>query len=133
MRGFRPSQDGKRPVCVGGGDEPLELLEQGDVVAFVLERPLVLDETVAVGPGAGFGAPCPPELGLVSVGVLWVGEWEACNFEGHRVTDADGDFEHEPCYSVAEIIEPCNLGTVSGEPPQFRFLQVAPGRGRRAL
>jgi hypothetical protein len=33
-------------------------------VAFVLERPLVLDEAVVVGPEAGFGAPCAPELGL---------------------------------------------------------------------
>lgn len=117
MRSFRPPQDGKRPVYVGGGDEPLELLEQGDIVAFVLERPLVLDKAVAIGPGARFGASCPPELGIVSVGILWVEEWEACNFEGHRVTVADGDFEHEPCYSVAEILEPCNLSAVSGEPP----------------
>jgi hypothetical protein len=58
-------------------------------------------------------------------------EWGACNFEGHRATDADGDFEHEPCYDVAEIIEPCNLGAVSGEPAQFRVPQVEPGRGRR--
>jgi hypothetical protein len=52
-----------------------------------------------------------------------VGEWEACDFEGNRVTGADGDFEHEPCYSMTEIIEPCNLGAVSGEPGSFGFLK----------
>ncbi len=97
VQGFGPAEDGERPVwVVGGGDEPRELLEQGDVVAFVLERPLVLGEAVAVGPGAGFRASGPPELGVVSVGVLWVGESEACDFEGYRVTAADGDFEDEP-------------------------------------
>jgi hypothetical protein len=70
VRGFGPSQDGKRPVCVGGDDE---LLEQGDVVAFVLDRTGTRQCRGSVG---------------------WSGE--ACNFEGHRVTDADGDLNTSP-------------------------------------